>query len=159
MNRDLLSRREAAELAGVHTNTVIAWERNGLIEVRRVRVKGKQETRIDRSEIERMIGTTRRERPARTRERVTPEPQARDSRIARRLRRLREREPETVTADAIDERGGRRERQASARALRRERDALEQAKADRAAREATERGAAEARRELTEARDVVARQR
>src|SRR5437764_6819857 len=128
MDPELLSRREAAELAGVHTNTVLAWERNGLIQVKRVRVKGKQETRIPRGEIERMVGPARRSR--------TGDEQRPESRIARRLRLGRERgaarEPTRAPGPGDD--AFRRERQTSARALRRERDALAQAEADRAAR-------------------------
>jgi DNA-binding transcriptional MerR regulator len=39
---ELLSRREAAQRAGVHANTLAAWERKGLIKARRVRVKGRE---------------------------------------------------------------------------------------------------------------------
>src|SRR5438270_11394273 len=113
-NPDLLSRGEAARLAGVHANTVLAWERNGLIEVQRVRVKGKQETRIARSEIERMVGGGRRERRPRV-DPVASEPEPKDPRIARRLLRGRERVRQGPLQDGNRE--FRSEPQASGRAL------------------------------------------
>src|SRR5437762_3518231 len=101
---DLLSRREAADLAGVHTNTVLAWERNGLIKVARVRVRGKQETRIPRAELERVLreqGKSVRRRADR-RQPIDDEANAVESRVARRLAQLRLRDQEQQPNDLDD---------------------------------------------------------
>src|SRR5690348_17028011 len=69
---ELLSRGEAAERAGVHPNTVLSWERKGLIKVKQVRVGGKSETRIPVSELAKVAGA--RKATARTRRPVREDP-------------------------------------------------------------------------------------
>lgn len=166
---ELLSRREAAQRAGVHINTLISWERNGLIQTRRVRVKGKHETRIPAVELHRFIRTQTRAyrravaetQPDAERRRVRTPRSADDSaepdgRIARRLRLLGSRRRE---AEPIDERQLRRERQSAARAVRRERQAMTEVEAQRRAREEAERRADAAESQLRSHRDVMARER
>lgn len=48
---ELMSRREASHLAGVHYNIVRLWEQAGRVSVHRVTFRGHEEIRIPRSEI------------------------------------------------------------------------------------------------------------
>lgn len=64
---DTLSRRESAEYAGVHYNTIRLWERSGKIHPTRVIVHGVPEVRISIAELEQVRGdrpeTQKRPRP------------------------------------------------------------------------------------------------
>lgn len=120
-----MSRREAAQRAGVHANTLAAWERKGLIKARRVRVKGREETRIPAAELERVLrnGDRRDEKPAvvespppRLRFRSRDE-RARAARVAA-IRRADEALAHARRAEQALHNAGRREQAAYARAER-----------------------------------------
>jgi hypothetical protein len=61
----LLSRREAADLAGVHYNSIRGWEKSGALKTERTKVGGREEVRINRGDLEELLDRKgRRPRPS-----------------------------------------------------------------------------------------------
>lgn len=61
---ELLNRREAAERAHVHYNTIRLWESQRLLTVRKVKIGRREEVRIDAAELDRVAAEKAEVRPA-----------------------------------------------------------------------------------------------